>query len=347
VGHRGEIAYHREVRNHDSPKRPAGTATEKNAPAQTACEDIRSVSIPKTEVFSRRNTLFIVLLATSILIFWTPLGIVLHYPIWTNEAYDKYCYTVVVPFLIVSVLSLERSNIFPSVRYGFRTGTLLLFIGVLLRIIPGLFPSRVSFYNSLSIEFCGLVAFWIGGFILCFGTSAFRAGAFPLLLLFLTVPVPDFLLDKLIVTVQYGSADVSSLIFSLSRVPVLRNGLEFYLPDISIRVEKECSGIHSTMAILLVSPIAAHLFLASRWRKILLVLLAVPIVCVTNGLRIAVLTLLAQYVNRSFLFGRLHHQGGVVFFSLALLLLYTTLRLLRFRTPGPESPAVLSPQKPA
>jgi exosortase len=286
------------------------------------------------------------LVMVSIIIFWTPLSIVLHYPIWTNDAYDKYCYTVIVPFLSVSLLYFDRRSIFLNARYGLRAGTLLLLTGLLSRLIAGQFPSRIGVGNSLSIEFLGLVAFWIGAFILCYGTSTFRAGAFPLLLLFLTVPVPDFLLDKLIVTAQYGSAEVSSLIFGLSRVPVLRNGLVFYLPDISIRVEKECSGIHSTMAILLVSLIAAHLFLASRWKKILLVLLAIPIVCVTNGLRIAVLTLLAQYVNRSFLFGRLHHQGGVVFFSLALLLLYATLRLMRIRTPQPQSHAVVLPQKP-
>jgi exosortase/archaeosortase family protein len=123
--------------------------------------------------------------------------------------------------------------------------------------------------------------------------------------------------------------------------------LVFSLPNISIRVEKECSGIHSTLAIVLVSLVAGHLFLTSRWKKILLILIAIPIVCVTNGLRIAVLTLLAQYVNRGFLFGRLHHQGGVVFFSLALLLLYGALRLLSKKMPQRGSRAVLPPPGPA
>jgi len=34
--------------------------------------------------------------------------------------------------------------------------------------------------------------------------------------------------------------------------------------------------------------------------------------------RIATLTILAKYVDPDFLFGRLHHQGGIVFFLIGL-----------------------------
>jgi hypothetical protein len=40
-----------------------------------------------------------------------------------------------------------------------------------------------------------------------------------------------------------------------------------------------------------------------------------------NGIRIATLTLLAMYVDPSFLTGRVHREGGVVFFRMSLLLL--------------------------
>ena len=48
-----------------------------------------------------------------------------------------------------------------------------------------------------------------------------------------------------------------------------------------------------------------------------------------NGIRIATLTLLAMYVDPGFLYGRLHHQGGVVFFLIGLLLLLPILLLLQ------------------
>jgi exosortase len=316
----------------------------KRAPEAPVQVDIGSIHPTRSD--SPRSALFTFLVVVSLLIFWTPLRVLFHYPIWTDYAYDKYCYPVVVPFLSLAVVFLERRNIFPSARYGLRAGMPLLLAGVFLRFIAAQVSGQIGAGNYLSIELLGLVAFWIGGFILCYGMSAFRAGAFPLLLLLLTVPIPDFLLDKLIVAVQHGSTEVCSLIFGLFRVPVLRDGLTFTLPEISIRVEKECSGIHSTMAIVLVSLIVAHLFLASKWKKVLLVSLSIPIVCVTNGLRIAILTLLAEYVDRSFLFGSLHHQGGVIFFALAFLLVYVTMLFLSPKTPGISSTAASSAPKP-
>ncbi len=298
-----------------------------------------------TKSSAPRNALLTLLVAVSLLIFWTPLNVLLHYPIWSDYAYDKYCYPVVVPFLSLALLFLERRNVFRSVRYDIRAGMLLLLSGMLLRFLAGQVAGEIGADNYLSIALLGLVTFWIGGFILCFGMIAFRAGAFSLLLLFLTVPIPDFLLDKLIGAVQYGSTEVCSFIFSLFRVPVLRDGLTFTLPEISIRVEKECSGIHSIMAIVLVSLVAAHLFLASNWKRTLLVLFSAPIVCITNGLRIAILTLLAEYVDRSFLFGSLHHKGGAIFFTLAFLLLYMTMLLLKTKTPRAEAKIVSSPPR--
>ena len=175
----------------------------------------------------------------------------------------------------------------------------------------------------------GLVIFWLAGFILCYGTRAFRAGAFPLLFLLLTVPIPDSLLDKPISGVQFGSTEVCSLIFSLLRVPFVRKGFEFHLAYTDIVVAKECSGIHSTLAIFIISLIAGYLYVHTAWKKVMLVLLALPIVCVTNGLRIAVLTLLAEYVDPRILDSSLHRRGGIIFFLLGLLLLFAILQLLR------------------
>ena len=193
------------------------------------------------------------------------------------------------------------------------------------------------------MKILALVIFWLAAFILCYGARAFRAGAFPLLFLLLTVPLPDLLLDGPLTAVQYGSTEVCSLVFDVVGVPVLRNGLVFSLASNTIEVAKECSGIHSALAILVVSLIAGHFYLPSLWKKVVLVLSALPIVCVTNGMRIAGLTLLAQYVDPSFLYGSLHHKGGMGFFLLALLLLFAILQLLR-RGQGSRRLRVESPE---
>ena len=250
-----------------------------------------------------------------------------------------------IPFISMALVFFERSKIFTSVQYCIRTGVILLLTGVILNWFAERALPQLGADNSLSTKILALVIFWLAGFILCYGTRAFRAGAFPLLFLLLTVPIPDRLLDKPITAVQYGSTEVCSLLFNLAGVPALRSDLEISLPRTTIEVAKECAGIHSTIAIFIISLIFGHLYLPSVWKKVVLVLFALPVVCVTNGLRIAALTLLAEYVDPSYLHGSLHHHGGVGFFLLALLFLFAILHLLRIGQ-SPPAPRVSLPGTP-
>jgi len=280
-------------------------------------------------VASLRNMLFFVLLIISVIVFWTPLRDLLRFSLWGDNQYDKYSYTMAIPFIALGLVIVESRKIFASVQYGFRTGIILILAGLVLKGSAGFAVKQLGEGNALSAEILALAMFWLGGFILCYGVRAFRAGAFPLLFLILTVPVPDVLLDKPITAVQHGSTAVCSWVFALLGVPALRNGMQFTLSTVTIEVAKECSGIHSTIAIFIISLAAGHLFLSSIFKRVVLVLVALPIVCVTNGLRIAGLTLLSEYVNPSFLHGNLHHKGGMGFFVLALIFLLGILHLLR------------------
>src|SRR5207244_11592806 len=103
----------------------------------------------------------------------------------------------------------------------------------------------------------------------------------------------------------------------------------FALPGVTIEVAKECSGIRSSLALLVTSLLAGHLFLRSGWRKSVLVLAILPLLVVKNGIRIVTLSLLSIYVDPGFLTGSLHHEGGIIFFLLALILLAPVLWFLQ------------------
>jgi exosortase len=110
---------------------------------------------------------------------------------------------------------------------------------------------------------------------------------------------------------------------------------------VTIEVAQECSGIRSSLVLLGVSLVASHWFLRSAWTKAILILVTVPLAIAKNGMRIVTLSLLSVYVDPGFLTGRLHHQGGIVFFSVALVLLVSMLLVLK-RSEG-EGPGILSP----
>jgi exosortase len=130
---------------------------------------------------------------------------------------------------------------------------------------------------------------------------------------------------------QMGSAQIVSIIFNILGVSYLREGFVFDVGSISIAVAEECSGIRSSMAVLILALLAAHIYLRRFWSQALFVAASIVIMIVKNGIRIATLTLLSIHVDPGFLSGRLHHQGGFVFFFLGLALLGPVLWFLTER----------------
>ena len=143
------------------------------------------------------------------------------------------------------------------------------------------------------------------------------------------IPIPSPLLDQVVSALQWGSAWTTAWLFSLTDVPFLREGLIFALPGLTIEVAKECSGIRSSMALVICGFLAGHFFLRSGWQKGLLMLVIVPLTVLKNGVRIVTLSLLYIYVDEGFMTGNLHQRGGIVFFLMALALLMPLLWILR------------------
>jgi exosortase len=234
---------------------------------------------------------------------------------------DPYSHILIVPIVSVFLIWMERERVFRNLGHNRSAAGALFCVGAMLAGFgwrqTSLFPGG----DWLGLVIFGFLCLIWAGFLFLYGGEAFNTGLFPLLFLLLMVPLPGILLDRFITWLQVGSADVAEWIFHLSGIPVLRRGMIFVLPQVSIEVARECSGIRSTEALLITCLLAGHLFLRTNWRRTALLAAAVPVLVIKNGVRIATLTLLAVRVDPSFLTGRLHHQGGFVFFGIAMLIL--------------------------
>jgi exosortase len=183
--------------------------------------------------------------------------------------------------------------------------------------------------DKLSLEILSLVILWISAFVYCYGRESFIKARFPLLFLLLLVPIPEFVIGRAIFALQAGSSDVAYGLFRILNIPVLKEGFILQLPTVNLEVAKECSGIRSSIALMITVLVAAELGLRSPWRKALLVIAIIPILVLKNGTRIVTIYLLAAYVNPAFLHGWLHTSGGVVFYLLGLAALVPVGALLR------------------
>jgi exosortase len=266
----------------------------------------------------KRHVSFVVFILASSLAFYKTLDALVTYSLHN----DSSSHIVLIPLIAFSLLYLERQNIFSITRTSVVLGIGLALAGVILYCLAnqGLFLRGGNWL--LSLETLAVVLVWVGGFLLCYGSVALRQGAFPLLFLLLMIPIPDPVLDRIIHALQEGSTEIAYLIFQAVGTPVSRHGFLLSVPGVTIEVAKECSSIRSSVALFITCLLAAHLYLRTGWKMLLFVLLSLPVSVIKNGIRIATLTLLSIYVDPSFLAGRLHREGGFVFFFMALLILF-------------------------
>jgi exosortase len=272
----------------------------------------------------RSGYYFAVWLLVATGLFWAPLRAAIGYALANDDA----SHILVIPFMAAFVLYLDRATVFRRVSFDVFAGGVLAAVGAAIALSSwrGGVPSETN--DHLTLHMLALVILWIAGFAFCFGRSALYEGRFALLFLFLSVPLPEFLLNRTVYWLQAGSAAIVQVLFDIADLDYLRAGFVFHTAHLNIEIAQECSGIRSSMAVLILALLAAHFYLRSGWKQVVFVVCSLFVMILKNGIRIAVLTLLAIHVDPSFLFGRLHHDGGVVFFMIGLALLVPVLWLL-------------------
>jgi exosortase len=181
----------------------------------------------------------------------------------------------------------------------------------------------------LTVGIFSLVTWWLASVIFCFGIGAFRSFVFPLCFLFLLVPIPGQGLIGIVEFLQLQSAFAARIMFRAIGIHAGQDGIMLYIPGLDIEVARECSSIRSSLMLVVTTLVVAHLFLRSWWRKISLVVLAIPLSVAKNGLRIVTIGALGTRVDPGFLDGNLHHRGGVVFFGVAVFVMVGLLWILR------------------
>ena len=272
----------------------------------------------------KRWLLFGVWIGGSSLLFLKPLIALVRLSL-TN---DNASHLILIPFLTAGLLFIERRTIFSNLSFK-AGGGIFLFFSAIIVLSVRLAGDKVTSDLQLTGNVLALILLWIAGFAFSFGKAAVKSAYFSFLFLFLTVPLPNFLLERIVSLLQAGSAEVTEVLFNLTGVPVLREGLVFHLARLNIEVARECSGIRSTLALFVLTLPVVHYGLHSLWRKLFFLACAFFVMILKNGIRIVTLSLLAMYVDPSFLFGTLHRDGGIAFFLLGLLLLLPILLLLQ------------------
>jgi len=201
-------------------------------------------------------------------------------------------------------------------------------IGSSVSILANIFPILTS-ADRLCLQMFGMVIIWWGLFIGCYGLQAAKKAMVPLCLLLFVIPPPEGAAGAAVAFLQHKSAALSYDLFRVIGVPAVRDGMVISLPQLTIEVTPQCSGIRSSISLLILTLVVADVYLHYRLNKILLAVLIVPLCILKNGIRIVTLSTLAVYVDPGFITGPLHHRGGIVFFFIAWMILAPIVLLMR------------------
>jgi exosortase len=200
-----------------------------------------------------------------------------------------------------------------AARLSTRLGPIALICAIFLSWVLWGRAQGVDETSRLSPPIFAAVLLWLAAFLFCYGMRSFKSALFALCCLFLAIPAPPAWMDRATIALQHGSADVSEAMFRLFGIPVFRQGMTFSLPGLDVEVAPQCSGIRGCLVFMIAGILMSRVFLHSAWRRVVLVTMIVPIAIVKNAVRIVVISTLSAYVNRAFLFGSLHHYGGLAF----------------------------------
>jgi exosortase C (VPDSG-CTERM-specific) len=241
---------------------------------------------------------------------------------------DVHSYVLLIPFVTGYLIYIRWKQLSHELSSSWGYALLLAAAGT------GAFFASLHFNDLGQNDYMTLLAlsfvcFVIAGTFLFLGSKWARSAMFPLFFLAFMIPLPEAVVDSLENASKEASAEVANWLFLVTGTPFLRTGTLFQLPGITITVAKECSGIRSSLVLVITSLLAANMFLRTTWRRALLVCAVIPLGLLRNGLRILIISLLCIHIGPEMINSVIHRRGGPVFFALSLVPLFAMMWFFR------------------
>lgn len=164
----------------------------------------------------------------------------------------------------------------------------------------------------------GFVGMLIGAIWALLGWRFVWAAFFPLMFLFLAVPVGEFLIQPLMGV----TADFTVAMLQLTGIPVYREGTFFSIPSGDWSVVEGCSGLRYLIASFTLGVLYAYLTYRSWKRRLLFSLAAIIVPIFANSGRAFMIVMIAHLSDMKLALGIDHYIYGWVFFGLVMLLLF-------------------------
>ena len=201
-----------------------------------------------------------------------------------------------------------------------------------------------NYYLFASLENVGLVLCANGLAMSLLGFEGYKRVWYPLLFLFLMIPLPNRIHDAVMLPLQEFGARVSAGVLEIIGVPAARSGNILEVAGHQVAVAEACNGLRMALAFLIVAGFLAYVVRRPQWQKTVIVFSSVPIALSCNIARIVVSACLYSAGYEWLAQGMFHTLAGLLMMPLALCLILLELWFLSKLVAGTEhGPKVARP----
>lgn len=241
---------------------------------------------------------------------------------WANDA--DYSHGFLVPVLSAYLLWARRDKLRHIAHKPSAWGMVVVLGSLGLLFLGSLGAENSLARLSIVVTICGLVVYFAGWAIL-------RAMTFPIAFLLFAIPIPGVVYNSIVFPLQFLASRFATRVLELLGLfPIMREGNILVLPHMSLEVVEACSGIRSLMSLLALAAGYGYVVERSMVVRWLLVIAMVPLAIISNGTRVMITAIMANYMGAKAAQGFMHEFSGWVIFVVATILFLTLHSVITF-----------------
>ncbi len=213
-----------------------------------------------------------------------------------------------------AVWLIWRDGLRSDARPAPALGLLVMGGAILLRLASELAAEMFTMRFSLMAALVGLVIFF-------WGLRQVLAWWLPVTLLVLAIPLPELIRSTIAMPLQFQASELGAALLQWRDVPVNLSGNIIQLPGHRLFVTEACSGLRSLTALLSLSFLIGGLWMKKPMTRGALIVGAIPIAVLINGIRVFLTGFLVYFVDPSLGEGFMHLTEGWLLFVVSFALI--------------------------
>ncbi|NVN90097.1 MAG: VPLPA-CTERM-specific exosortase XrtD [Desulfuromonadales bacterium] len=240
----------------------------------------------------------------------------------SNWNSDDFTYSYFIPVVVAYLIWEKRAELAREPAQRSWAGMLPALLGIL-------FYWMGALGGEFTIMFVSLWLLCVAALWSIMGWRKLRVIIFPVFMALTMVPPPVVLYNGLTLRLKLMSSQIGVKMLQLCGMSAYREGNVIDLGFTKLQVVDACSGLRYFFPLIVLGILLAYFFKGALWKRILIVLSAVPVSIVTNSMRIASVGILYQFMGAAAAEGFFHDFSGWFIFMVSLGVLVLEMAVLK------------------